>query len=101
MSNDQRANYLYLYDLPKETTNSNQIALIIKEKTGYVLELKPQIRRELNRPFCTAIVSIQDKEAFESACKNLRYFVYDEAVDETTNQVRQHWARGLPFDNSL
>jgi len=41
MSNPERANYLYLYDLPKTSTNSNQIALIIKEKTGYVLEIKP------------------------------------------------------------
>lgn len=90
MTNPERANYLYLYDLPKQSTNSNQIALIIKDKTGYVLDIKPQIRRELNRPFCTAIVNITDNEAFQKACAALRYFEYDNKM-----------CRGLPFDNSL
>lgn len=90
MRNPERANYLYLYDLPKNSTNSNQIALIIKDKTGYVLEIKPQIRRELNRPFCSAIVNIPDNDAFKAACQALRYFDYD----------GKH-CRGLPFDNAL
>lgn len=90
MSNSEKQNYLYLYDLPKEQTSSVRIALIIKEKTGYVLEIKPQIRRDLNRPFCTAIVNIPDNEAFAKACETLRYFDYD-GKD----------CRGLPFDNSL
>jgi RNA recognition motif-containing protein len=90
MSNPERTNYLYLYDLPKQTTNSNQIAMIIKDKTGFVLEIKPQIRRELNRPFCTAIVNIADNESFSKAVKELRYFEYEGKM-----------CRGLPFDNSL
>jgi len=90
MSNPEKQNYLYLYDLPKESTSSVKIALIIKEKTGYVLEIKPQIRRDLNRPFCTAIVNIPDNEAFAKACETLRYFDYEGKC-----------CRGLPFDNSL
>lgn len=90
MSNPEKQNYLYLYDLPKESTSSVKIALIIKERTGYVLEIKPQIRRDLNRPFCTAIVNIPDNEAFNKACEALRYFEYEDKM-----------CRGLPFDNSL
>lgn len=89
-SNPERTNYLYLYDLPKETTTSNQIGLLIKEKTGYVIEIKPQIRRDLNRPFCTAIVNITDNDAFKRACKELRYFKYEDKP-----------CRALAFDGSL
>lgn len=90
MSNPERTNYLYLYDLPKESTTSNQIAMIIKEKTGHVLEIKPQIRRDINRPFCTAIVNIPESEAFQKACKELKYFQYEGKM-----------CRALPFDNQL
>ena len=41
MSNAERKNYLYLYDLPKGETTSNQIAMIIMDKTGYKLDRKP------------------------------------------------------------
>jgi RNA recognition motif-containing protein len=89
MSNQDR--YLYLYDLPKENTSSNKIAMIIKEKTGgHVLEVRPQIRRDLNKPFCTAIVSISDNDAFQKACKEMKYFQYEGC-----------WCRALPFDNLL
>ena len=75
MSNPaERKNYLYLYDLPKEETTSNEIAMIIMEKTGYKLDRKPQIRRDLNRPFNTAIITIPDPESFQKACQALRYF---------------------------
>jgi hypothetical protein len=67
MSIPERKNFLYLYDLPKDSTTSVKIANIIKEKTGYVLEIKPQIRRDINRPFCTAIINIPDNDAFAKA----------------------------------
>lgn len=60
----ERKNYLYLYDLPRETTTSNKLATIIMEKTGHILERKPQIRRDLNRPFYTAIITIPENESF-------------------------------------
>lgn len=91
MSNPERTNYLYLYDLPKESTTSTQIAKIIQEKTGYVLQINPQIRRDLNRPFYTAIVNITDNEAFKKACTELKYFKYDD----------RSLCRALPFDNQL
>lgn len=68
MSYPDRKNYLYLYDLPKEDTTSNKIATIIMQLTGYKLEKKPQIRRDINKPFNTAIVYIGDNEAFHRAC---------------------------------
>lgn len=90
LSNSEKQYYLYLYDLPKETISSARIAILIKDATGYVLEIRPQIRRDINRPFATAIVNIPDQGAFEAACQALRYFHYD-----------GHKCRGLPFDNSL
>ena len=90
MSNPEKRNFLYLYDLPKETTSSSKIAVILKEKTGYVLDVRPQIRRDINRPFCTAIINSPDNEAFNKACQAMRYFEYEGML-----------CRGLPFDNSL
>lgn len=86
----EKSKSLYLYDLPKDTTNSNQIAMIIKEKTGYVLEVKPQIHRQLTRPFCSAVIYIPDNEAFQKACKEMKYFVYDGKM-----------CRALPYDTQL
>ena len=64
----ERKNYLYLYDLPKKTCTSAVIATIIMEKTGFILDRKPQIRRDINRRFYDAIVIIQDPESFQKAC---------------------------------
>jgi hypothetical protein len=91
MSNPaERKNYLYLYDLPKEETTSNEIAMIIMEKTGYKLDRKPQIRRDLNRPFNTAISTIPDPESFQKACQALRYFY-----------IKDKMCRALPYDSEL
>ena len=69
MSNQsERKNYLYLYDLPKTSCTSAVIATIIMNKTNFILDRKPQIRRDFNRPFYTAIVIIQDPESFQKAC---------------------------------
>ena len=87
---NERKNYLYLYDLPKEDATSNKIAMIIMDKTGYKLDRKPQIRRDINRPFNTAIVTIPDNENFEKAKQALRYFEIDGKM-----------CRALPFDNEL
>ena len=64
----ERKNYLYLYDLPKDECTSAVIARIIMDKTGFILDRKPLIRRDLNRPFYTAIVIIPDSESFQKAC---------------------------------
>lgn len=86
----ERKNYLYLYDLPRETTTSNKLATIIMEKTGHILERKPQIRRDLNRPFYTAIITIPENESFQKVSQALRYFDLDDKM-----------CRALPFDNEL
>ncbi len=88
MSLPENKNFLVLYDLPKDSTTSVKIALNIQEKTGYVLEIKPQIRRDINRPFCTAIINIPDNEAFNKACQAMRYFEYE-----------GKFCRGLPLEN--
>lgn len=51
----------------------------------------PQIRRDINRPFYSAIITIPEKQQFEIACKELRYFELVEGKP----------SRGLPFDNDL
>ena len=69
MSNQaERKNYLYLYDLPRNECTSAVIATIIMNKTGFILDRKPQIRRDISRPFYTAIVIIPDSESFQKAC---------------------------------
>lgn len=86
----ERKNYLYLYDLPKETTTSNKLATIIMNLTGHILERKPQIRRDLNRPFYTAIITIPENEIFQKVSQFLRYFDLDGKM-----------CRALPYDNEL
>jgi len=51
---------IYLYDLPKEDITCNKIAQVFKDKSGVVLDSKPQIKRDFTRPFCSAMVSIKD-----------------------------------------
>lgn len=51
---------IYLYDLPKDEISCNKIALTFKEKSGIILESKPQIKRDVTRPFYSAMVNIKD-----------------------------------------
>jgi len=85
--------YFYLYDLPKTVTKT-QICEIIKQKTGIqLLDREPQIKRDLIRPFYSAIISLptsEKPENLQKAYKELRYF-----------QVDGKPCRGLPFDNQL
>jgi len=83
-------NYLYLYDLPKSTTSASLASLLHKE-TGIVLSRMPQIRRDLNRPFYSAIMTIAEEDKFIQACQKLRYFELSDGKP----------SRGLPFDNDL
>jgi hypothetical protein len=38
---DQSQNLIYLYDLPREETDSRRIAIAFKEKAGISLDTKP------------------------------------------------------------
>lgn len=81
---------IYLYDLPKDNITCNKIAHIFKEKSGVILDSKPQIKRDLTRPFCSAMVSIKDTKQFNDACEKLKYFDVDGKS-----------CRALPFDKQL
>ena len=51
----------------------------------------PQIRRDINRPFYSAIMTIPEEDTFALACKEMRYCELAEGKP----------ARALPFDNDL
>lgn len=84
-------NYLYLYDLPKDQATSTRLASVLQNKTGIVLSRMPQIRRDLNRPFYSAIMTIPEEDKFTQACKEMRYFELAPGKP----------SRALPFDNDL
>lgn len=83
---------IYLYDLPKDNITCNKIAQTIKDKSGIILDAnqKPQIKRDLTKPFFTAMVSIKDPKKFNEACEKMRYF-----------EVDGKQCRALPFDKQL
>jgi len=84
-------NYLYLYDLPKAEATSTKLASVLQTKTGIVLTRIPQIRRDLNRPFYSAVMQIPEEDKFQLACKEMRYFELAPGKP----------SRALPFDNDL
>jgi hypothetical protein len=71
---EQQQNLIYLYDLPKDETDSKKIAIAFKEQAGILLDTKPQIRKDITRPFYSAIVSIKDPVAFNKAVEAMKYF---------------------------
>lgn len=87
---DQQQNLIYLYDLPREETDSRKIAIAFKEKANIVLETKPQIRKDITRPFYSAIVSIKDPIAFGKAVEQMKYF-----------EIEGKQCRALQFDKQL
>ena len=54
-------NLIYLYDLPKAEINSTKLAEAFETQAGVALvDGKPQIRRDITRPFYSGIVQIKD-----------------------------------------
>ena len=41
MQADQTQNLIYLYDLPKEETDSRKIAMAFEDQAGVILDKKP------------------------------------------------------------
>ena len=74
---ESQQNLLYLYDLPKDTVDSKKLAMIFKEQAGITLDTRPQIKRDVTRPFYTGIVLIKDPLEYEKACDKMRYFYVD------------------------
>lgn len=70
MAHIDRQNIIYLYDLPKDSVTSIQIAEAIKKYADVTNQgpAKPQIKRDNTRPFYTAMVKIDDKEKFDLVC---------------------------------
>jgi len=81
---------LYLYDLPKGEVTSVQITTKIKDLTGYELTEPPQIRRQAERLFYTAIVKINDPEKFKEISEKIKYF-----------DINDKPCRALPYDRDL
>ena len=86
----QTKNLLYIYDLPQKDYTSVQLAKIIKDLTGHEIERMPQVRRDLNKPFYSAVIQISDDAKFKEVSKALRYF-----------QINNKPCRALPFTNEL
>jgi len=83
-------NYIYLYDLPKDDLSSTKIAHAFESQGKVTLNGKPQIRRDLTRPFYSGIVQIKDAQQFSDAAEAMRYF-----------QINGKWCRALKFDKQL
>lgn len=84
----EKRNYLYLYDLPKEITTSTRIAECFKEQgIDISTDKKPQIARDLFRPFYSAIVHIEDDAKYKEAVEKMKYPVMQR--EETTGQSTQ------------
>jgi hypothetical protein len=54
-------NVIYFYDLPKDAYTSVKLATLIKEKSQVDIQT-PQVRRDVAKPFYTAIVKIENQE---------------------------------------
>ena len=84
-------NLIYLYDLPKSEINSTKLAEAFEREAGVTLvDGKPQIRRDLTRPFYSGIVCIKDPVKFNLASEKMRYFTIDDKM-----------CRALKFDKQL
>ena len=70
----------YIYDLPKTVTSMN-LAYAIKKETKISIDpdSRPQIQRDHEKPFYSAIVKFQldSKEKIEDVTKKLKYFDID------------------------
>ena len=87
---DQYQNLHYLYDLPKDSVSSKKIAMAFEQKANITIDTQPQVRRDIMRPFYSAIVNIKDPVMFEKAKEAMRYF-----------EIDGKQCRALPFDKSL
>lgn len=63
--------------MPAKTYTSTSLARTIKDLTGYNLENMPQVRRDPNKPFYTALIKIENPDKFAEVAQKLRYFELD------------------------
>jgi len=86
----EKRNYLYLYDLPKKDVTSVKLAEAFKAQGIDIGTKKPQINRDLFKPFYSAVIHIEEPKNYEDAKDKMKYFFLDQC------QVRS-----LPFDKDL
>ena len=91
------ANIVYFYDLPPHEVTSTQLARKIREVINVHITEKPQIYRDPNKIFWSAVVKFDDTASFELACKAFRYFMYK--GDDASVPARP--IRALPFMTEL
>ena len=82
-----QSNYLYLYDLPKDKISSVRIAEAFKKKGINIGTKKPLIKREILKPFYSAIINFQDPNQFLMAKEQMKYF-----------DIEGCTVRSLPFE---
>ena len=58
--NQGQRNYLYLYDLPKKEITSVKLAEAFKAQGIDIGTKKPQINRDLFKPFYSAIINFEE-----------------------------------------
>ena len=64
--------------------------MIFKQQSGIVLESRPQIKKDITKPFYSGIVNIKDPVQYQIACEKMRYFEIDGKP-----------CRALQFDRNL
>lgn len=57
----RQQNVIYFYDLPKSEYTSVRLATIIKNLTGVDVP-QPQVRRDMNKPFYTALIKLEKED---------------------------------------
>ena len=83
----QHNNLLYIYDLPKDKVSSVRIAEVFKKSGINIGTKKPLIKRDIFKPFYSAILHFQDPQMFALAKENMKYF-----------ELEGCQARSLPFE---
>jgi type II secretory pathway component GspD/PulD (secretin) len=76
INTQEKKNYVYLYDLPMDEVSSVKIAEIFKNEAGITIYVKPQIKKDLFRPFATAIVNLKNQQEVQTTLEKLRYFKF-------------------------
>ena len=56
----RQQNVIYFYDLPKSEYTSTKLATTIKSLTDVDVPM-PQVRRDINKPFYTALIRIENE----------------------------------------
>jgi hypothetical protein len=82
-----KTNYLYLYDLPKDIISSVKLALAFKDEGVDIGIKRPFIKRDIFKPFYSAILNVTNVAQFDLAKTKMRYF-----------NIEKHQCRSLAFD---